>query len=52
MPQLTTLAVAHADIGASAVSRLLSRILHPTSPRRKILVETSLVEGTTIAAPR
>jgi len=51
MPQLTTLAVAHADIGASAVSRLLSRILHPTSPRRKILVETNLIEGSTIAAP-
>ncbi len=52
MPQLTTLAVAHADIGASAVSRLLSRILHPTSPRRKILVETALVEGATIGPPR
>ncbi len=51
MPQLTTLAVAHADIGASAVSRLLNRILHPTSPRRKILVETNLIEGSTIAAP-
>ncbi len=52
MPQLTTLAVAHADIGGSAVSRLLSRILHPTSPRRKILVETSLIEGATITPPR
>jgi len=51
LPQLTTLAVAHADIGASAVSRLLSRILQPASPRRKILVETSLVAGATIAAP-
>jgi LacI family transcriptional regulator len=52
MPQLTTLAVAHADIGGSAVSRLLSRLLHPTSPRRKILVETSFVPGVTIAPPR
>ncbi len=52
LPQLTTLAVAHADIGGSTVSRLLSRILHPTSPRRKILVETNLIEGATIAAPR
>ena len=50
--QVTTLSVAHGDIGASAISRLLSRILHPTSPRRKILVETNLVEGTTIAPPR
>jgi LacI family transcriptional regulator len=52
MPQVTTLAVAHAEIGASAVARLLSRILHPTSPRRKILVETNLIEGSTIAPPR
>lgn len=52
MPQLTTLAVAHADIGGSAVSRLLNRILHPSSPRRKILVETSLIEGTSIAPAR
>jgi LacI family transcriptional regulator len=52
LPQLTTLAVAHGDIGASAVGRLISRILHPTSPRRKILVETSLIEGSTIAPPR
>lgn len=51
MPQLATLAVAHADIGASAMSRLLSRILHPTSPRRKILVETTLIDGTTLARP-
>ena len=52
MPQLTTLGVAHADIGGSALSRLLNRILHPMSSRRKILVETSLIEGTTIATPR
>ena len=51
LPQLTTLGVAHADIGGSTVSRLLSRILHPTSPRRKILVETNLIEGQTIAPP-
>jgi len=51
MPQLPTLSVAHADIGSSSVSRLPSRILHPTSPRRKILVETTLIEGATIAAP-
>ncbi len=51
MSQVSTLAVAHAEIGGSAVSRLLSRILHPTSSRRKILVETNLIEGTTIAPP-
>lgn len=52
LDQVTTLAVAHADIGASAISRLLSRILHPTSPRRKILVETNFIEGVTSAPPR
>jgi len=51
MPRLTTLGVAHEDIGSSAVARLLSRILHPTAPRRKILVETRLVEGGTVGPP-
>jgi LacI family transcriptional regulator len=51
MPQLTTLGVAHSDIGGSSVSRLLSRLLHPTSPRRKILVETNFIPGATIAPP-
>ena len=52
LPQLTTLGVAHADIGGSALSRLLSRILHPTSPRRKILVETHFIKGDTIDRPK
>jgi hypothetical protein len=39
MTQVATLSVAHADIGASAMSRLLS------------LVETTLVDGTTLARP-
>jgi LacI family transcriptional regulator len=51
MARLTTLAVAHAEIGASALSRLINRILHPNSSRRKIFVETSLIEGATIAPP-
>lgn len=49
MPQLTTLGVAHSDIGSSAMNRLLNRILHATSARRKILVETEFVEGETVA---
>ncbi len=52
MTKLTTLSVAHAEIGASALSRLINRILHPNSSRRKIFVETSLVEGTTMAPPK
>ena len=51
LPKLTTLGVAHADVGGSAVARLLSRVMHPTSPRRKILVETSVIDGATIAPP-
>jgi LacI family transcriptional regulator len=45
------LRVTNEDIGASAVARLVSRLLHPTSPRRKILVETAFVPGVTTAAP-
>jgi hypothetical protein len=33
------------------VARLLSRIMHPKSPRRKILVEGHVVPGETIAPP-
>jgi LacI family transcriptional regulator len=43
--------VPHEHIGASALSRLISRIQHPTSPRRKILVEAQLVTGQTAIAP-
>lgn len=50
-PQVTTLKVGHAEIGASALARLSNRILNPKSPRRKILVEASLVEGSTLAPP-
>lgn len=48
LPQVASMAVPHADIGSSAVARLASRILHPNSPRRKILVEARLVNGVTI----
>lgn len=50
--RITSMKVPHAEIGASAVSRLLNRIIYPHSPRRKILVETKLVKGDTIAPPR
>jgi LacI family transcriptional regulator len=51
LPQLTSIRVPHEDIGASAVARLLSRIVNPKAPRRKILVEGILVEGETISHP-
>jgi len=43
--------VAHEDIGSSALVRLTSRMLNPQAPRRKILVEASVVMGETVAAP-
>lgn len=47
----TSMRVPHEHIGSSALTRLVNRIQHPTSPRRKILVEALLVEGETIAPP-
>lgn len=52
LPRLTSLAVPNADIGASAVARLVGRLLQPSSPRRAILVAPRLVAGQTTAAPR
>jgi LacI family transcriptional regulator len=51
LQRATSLQVPHEEIGSSALSRLMGRILHPSAPRRKILVEPRLVEGTTVAAP-
>lgn len=48
----TSMRVPHEHIGSSALTRLINRIEHPSSPRRKILVEAQLVTGETIAAPR
>lgn len=53
LPRVTSLAVPNEDIGASALARLLSRLLHPGSPLRTTLVETAFIPGATIAsAPR
>lgn len=52
LPRVTSMRVPHEHIGASALSRLISRIQHPASPRRKILVEAQLVSGETIVPPR
>lgn len=51
IPRATSLQVPHEEIGSSAASRLMDRILHPSSPRRKILVEPHVIEGTTVTAP-
>lgn len=52
LPRMTSLAVPNADIGASAVARLVGRLLQPGSPRRAILVTPRLIFGETTAAPR
>ena len=52
LPPLTTLKVPNEHVGGSAVAQLVSRLLYPRSPRRKILVETSAMEGSTCIAPR
>lgn len=52
MRRATSMRVPHEHIGSSALTRVINRIEHPSSPRRKILVETQLVTGETIAAPR
>jgi LacI family transcriptional regulator len=48
----TSMRVPHEQIGSSALNRVINRIEHPSSPRRKILVEAEFVQGETIAAPR
>jgi LacI family transcriptional regulator len=49
--RLASIRVPHEDIGAAAVARLLSRIVLPNAPRRKILVEGTPVEGQTVGPP-
>jgi len=52
MPLLMSMRVAHEDLGSSALARVASRIVNPNAPRRKILVEASLVVGESVAPPR
>lgn len=47
----TSLQVPHGEIGSSALSLLMGRIVNPSAPRRRILVEPRFVAGTTVAAP-
>jgi len=52
MRRVTSMRVPHEQIGSSALTRLINRIQHPQSPRRKILVEAEFVPGETIAGVR
>ncbi len=51
LPALAGLAVPNADVGASAVARLVGRLLQPGSRRRTTLVSPHPVEGATLGPP-
>ena len=51
LPQLTTMRVAYEEMGSAALTRLVDRILHPSAPRRHILIGARMVEGATASAP-
>jgi LacI family transcriptional regulator len=52
LPRATSVRVAHEHIGSSALTRMINRIMYPSSPPRKILVDAQPIPGDTIAAPR
>jgi LacI family transcriptional regulator len=47
----TSMRVPHEHIGSSALTRMVNRIIYPSSPQRKILVESQLVPGETTSTP-
>jgi LacI family transcriptional regulator len=51
LPRVTSVRVNHEHIGSSALTRMVNRIIYPSSPQRKIIVPSQLVPGETIAAP-
>jgi LacI family transcriptional regulator len=51
LPALATLQVPNEEVGSSTIAGLMSRLLHPRSSRRTLLVETHFLPGATIAAP-
>lgn len=50
-PRVTTMRIPHEHIGSCALTRMINRVMYPSSPRRMITVEAQLVAGETIAAP-
>jgi len=47
----TSMRVPHEHVGSSALTRMVNRIIYPSSPQRKIIVESQLVPGETTSAP-
>lgn len=51
LPRVTSMRAPYELIGSSALTRMINRVMYPSSPQRKISVEAQLVAGETIAAP-
>jgi LacI family transcriptional regulator len=51
LPRATSLRVPHEHVGATALTRVINRILYPSSPQRRIVIEPQVVPGESIAAP-
>jgi LacI family transcriptional regulator len=51
LPRATSVRVDHEHIGSSALTRMINRIMYPSSPTRKILVNAQSIPGETVAAP-
>jgi LacI family transcriptional regulator len=51
MRPVTTLRIHHEHVGSSALTRAINRVLYPSSPPRKIVIEAQYVPGETVAGP-
>jgi LacI family transcriptional regulator len=51
LPHATSMRAPHEHIGSSAITRMINRVMYPSSLPRKILVGAQLVPGASTAAP-
>jgi LacI family transcriptional regulator len=52
LPRAASMRAPHEHIGSSAITRMINRVLYPSSLPRKILVGAQLVPGESTAAPQ
>jgi len=52
LPRVTSMLPPHTHMGSCALTRLVNRLVYPTSSQRNLLFKTLLVPGDTLAAPR
>jgi LacI family transcriptional regulator len=52
LPRAASMRAPHEHIGSSAITRMINRVMYPSSLPRKILVGAQLVPGESTAAPR